>query len=145
MIVLFSGLGKNAKKEVEVGVGALAGSTILLLTVPWFFANLSGRVDLDHSGHGLYRKKPRKLTRGLCACRSTGSNPRAPIRAGGVLMILTLLPYIIVQIGGFINPKKGEGPPHAQVKWLVFSALLLTVILFALYVFYSFAHQDDQV
>lgn len=59
-------------------------------------------------------------------------------------MSLTLLPYLIVQIGGFINPKKGQGPPHAQVKWLVFSGLIMTVILFVLYLVYSFAHQDDE-
>ena len=97
MIVLFSGLGNDAKKQVEVGVGALAGSTILLLTVPWFLSNLSGRVDLDSHGHGQYRKKPKKLTRGICkGCRSTGSNPRQPIKAGSVLMSLTMLPYLIV-------------------------------------------------
>ena len=34
-IVLFSGMGPNAQEELSVGVGALAGSTIMLLTLPW--------------------------------------------------------------------------------------------------------------
>lgn len=34
-IVLFSGLGDDAQEELSVGVGALAGSTIMLLTIPW--------------------------------------------------------------------------------------------------------------
>lgn len=34
-IVLFSGMGDNAQEQLSVGVGALAGSTIMLLTVPW--------------------------------------------------------------------------------------------------------------
>ncbi|CAM9504609.1 unnamed protein product [Ectocarpus sp. 13 AM-2016] len=34
-IVLFSGMGDDAQEELSVGVGALAGSTIMLLTVPW--------------------------------------------------------------------------------------------------------------
>lgn len=34
-IVLFSGLGDDAQDELSVGVGALAGSTIMLLTIPW--------------------------------------------------------------------------------------------------------------
>lgn len=34
-IVLFSGMGDDAQDELSVGVGALAGSTIMLLTVPW--------------------------------------------------------------------------------------------------------------
>lgn len=34
-IVLFSGMGDDAQEELSVGVGALAGSTIMLLTIPW--------------------------------------------------------------------------------------------------------------
>lgn len=34
-IVLFSGMGDDAQDQLSVGVGALAGSTIMLLTVPW--------------------------------------------------------------------------------------------------------------
>ena len=34
-IVLFSGMGPDAQKQLSVGVGALAGSTIMLLTLPW--------------------------------------------------------------------------------------------------------------
>lgn len=34
-IVLFSGLGDDAQEQLSVGVGALAGSTIMLLTIPW--------------------------------------------------------------------------------------------------------------
>lgn len=37
-IVLFSGMGPNAKEQITVGVGALAGSTIMLLTIPWVLA-----------------------------------------------------------------------------------------------------------
>ena len=33
-IMLFSGLGPDAQSQLSVGVGALAGSTIMLLTVP---------------------------------------------------------------------------------------------------------------
>ena len=35
-IVLFSGLGDDAQAQLSVGIGALAGSTVMLLTVPWF-------------------------------------------------------------------------------------------------------------
>jgi len=42
--------------QLSVGVGALAGSTIMLLTIPWFLAVYAGRVDLDSSGKPVYRK-----------------------------------------------------------------------------------------
>ncbi len=111
-IVLFSGMGPEAKEQIQVGVGALAGSTIMLLTIPWFMANLGGRVDLDEHGKGKYSQRPR-LTRGLCACTTTGSNPARSVQVGAVLIALTMVPYIVVQIGGFLNPRKGEGPTHA--------------------------------
>ena len=49
-IVLFSGLGPDAQEELSVGVGALAGSTIMLLTVPWALSVFAGRVSLDDQG-----------------------------------------------------------------------------------------------
>lgn len=56
-IVFFSGFGPSAQEDLSVGMGALAGSTIMLLTVPWFLSIFAGRVDLDR-GKPVY-KKPR--------------------------------------------------------------------------------------
>eukprot|EP00663_Eupelagonemidae_sp_cell21sb_P006552 gene6552-biopygen6934 len=42
-IILFSGGGQE---DLAVGVGALAGSTIMLLTIPWSLAIIGGRVML---------------------------------------------------------------------------------------------------
>ena len=47
LMVLFSGLGDNPEEKVSIGVGALAGSTIMLLTIPWFGAVYGGRVNID--------------------------------------------------------------------------------------------------
>merc|ERR1719163_1764602 len=58
MMVLFSGLGPDAQQQVAVGVGALAGSTIMLLTLPWFIAVFCGRVPLNKTnGEPDYTKK----------------------------------------------------------------------------------------
>ena len=116
-------------------MGALAGSTIMLLTVPWFLANMGGRVDLDDEGKGKYNQRPR-LTRGYCDCRTTGSNPARSVQVGGILIALTMIPYIVVQIGGFMNPLKGQGPPHSQIKWLVFASFILAILLFIMYLVY---------
>jgi len=48
MMVLCSGLGPGAQENVSVGVGALAGSTIMLLTLPWFLALNTGRVTIKN-------------------------------------------------------------------------------------------------
>lgn len=49
-MVLFSGLGKNPQKTASVGIGTLAGSSIMLLTINWAVVLVGGRVDLDNSG-----------------------------------------------------------------------------------------------
>ena len=47
--MLFSGLGsiEKAQETLSVGVGALAGSTIMLMTIPWFISVFAGRVNMD--------------------------------------------------------------------------------------------------
>ena len=76
---------------------------------------------------------------------TTGSNPNPGVKAGGFLILITLVPYVVVQIGGFMNPKIGQGPPHEKIKWLVFSSLILCIALFVFYLIYQLKHQDDKV
>jgi len=47
-IMAFSGMGdlETAQDTLAVGVGALAGSTIMLLTVPWGLSIFAGKVDI---------------------------------------------------------------------------------------------------
>ena len=45
MIVLFSGMGPGAQESLDVGVGALAGSTIMLITIPWALSVFAGKVS----------------------------------------------------------------------------------------------------
>merc|ERR1719409_976007 len=48
MMVLFGGSAptpEEAQAGLAVSIGALAGSTIMLLTIPWTIAIISGRVD----------------------------------------------------------------------------------------------------
>merc|ERR1740138_300700 len=56
MMVMFSGLGDNPQQQVTVGVGALAGSTVMLLTLPWFIALYFGRVNIV-DGECTYKAK----------------------------------------------------------------------------------------
>ena len=46
MMVFFSGIGKNSENEIMVGVGTLAGSTIMLLTIAWWICVFGGRVEI---------------------------------------------------------------------------------------------------
>jgi len=98
MMVLFSGMNPDvneAQKEVAVGVGALAGSTIMLLTLPWFLAILAGRVDLDADGNCDYKGKLSGTKTGLT---STGVHLLPAIKENAKFMILTSMIYFVILI-----------------------------------------------
>ena len=44
------------KLQVAIGVGALAGSTVMLLTLPWFLAVFSGRVSITPENTPTYKR-----------------------------------------------------------------------------------------
>lgn len=99
MMVLFSGIGPLdvAQDQVAVGVGALAGSTIMLLCIPWFLCVLGGRVDLDEKdGTCLYGKRP-KLSpeKGLS---ETGIEPDGKVKVNAYLMLGTSVTYLMIQV-----------------------------------------------
>ena len=101
-IILFSGLGsiEQAQETLSVGVGALAGSTIMLLTVPLALSVFSGRVDLNDDGKANYLGKP-KLT-GKQSIREhlthSGVGLTEAVKHGGVIMMATTLPYFLIQV-----------------------------------------------
>jgi hypothetical protein len=55
-MILVSGLGPDAQQQLSVGVGTLAGSTIMLLTIPWLGGLLIGRCDIGPSGDAIDKK-----------------------------------------------------------------------------------------
>lgn len=66
MMVLFSGVGslEEAQYKIAVGVGALAGSTVMLLCIPWLLSIYAGRVDIEN-GVCNYKKRPKLENSGL--------------------------------------------------------------------------------
>jgi hypothetical protein len=99
---LFSGLGSIdvAQESLSVGIGALAGSTIMLLTVPWGLSVFAGRVDIVDGNKPNYTKRP-KLTEDAGwghTLTHTGVAVTDEIRHGGVIMAITTLPYFLIQV-----------------------------------------------
>lgn len=102
MIVLFSGIGplEEAQENVAVGVGGLAGSTIMLLTFPWLLAVRAGLVDMSEDGECTGYKKP---AGSRC---SPGDGPKGcqfqdGVRKNAFIMLLTSLTYFVIQIPAF--------------------------------------------
>lgn len=100
-IILFSGLGsiEDAQETLSVGVGALAGSTIMLLTLPFALSVYGGRVDIVNSNAN-YLGKPKvsEYSGFFSEVKSTGVAISEAVRHGGIIMMLTTLPYFLIQV-----------------------------------------------
>ena len=95
-IVLFSGLGPQAQSTLNVGVGALAGSTIMLLTVPWFLSVMGGRVNILN-GEARY-KSPKLVPANSFSWHETGVSVAPETRNGSRIMLISALPFLVLQI-----------------------------------------------
>jgi hypothetical protein len=99
---MFSGLGsiEVAQESLSVGIGALAGSTIMLLTVPWGLSVFAGRVDIHDGNRPNYTKRPKLTEDGgwQHTLFHTGVAVTDEIRHGGVIMAITTLPYFLIQV-----------------------------------------------
>jgi len=123
MMVLFSGLGDNAQEEVSVGVGALAGSTIMLLTLPWAISVLAGRVNLDKKGVPRYKRPPdadenwEKLSPpGNMGLLSTGVGFGSEIQDAARYMVFTMLGYFVIQGPAFFVDSRKAGDTASQLR-----------------------------
>jgi len=145
MIVLFSGLGdkSEAQEQLSVGVGALAGSTIMLLTVPWFCSLIAGRVSLDENGVGAYKKKE-KLTDPKWSLLRTGTNVKPGLKISAAIMLITSLSYLLIQGPAFKYSGKNEDSESEVASseinhehWWALAGFLMSVVMFVGYLVYQ--------
>lgn len=138
-IMLFSGLGdvEKAQETLSIGVGALAGSTIMLLTVPWALSVYAGRVDFvgedgdpTSSGDPIY-KQP-KLT--SASFSNTGVALTNEVHLGAKMMLLTTIPYFLIQIPAFFLSGDRETVSEGEKNWAMAGFVLcLSFFIFYLY------------
>ena len=128
-IILFSGLGsiETAQETLSVGVGALAGSTIMLLTVPFAMSVYGGRVNLDDNrGMPNYFGKPKlsQQSHWQKELTNTGVTLTKAVQTGGKVMVVTTLPYFLIQ-----GPAWFLHGPHDQVAkgehWWALAGLVI--------------------
>jgi len=116
MMMLFSGLGdvEKAQESVAVGVGALAGSTIMLLTIPWFLGVVGGRVDIK-DGKCQYQEQVKLTKTGLLSSLfGTGIRYKPEIKANAKIMVVTSMTYLLIQIPAYRVDSQNAG--HADLK-----------------------------
>lgn len=153
-IVLFSAMGSvdKIKQTLAVGVGALAGSTIFLLTLPWAISVWAGRVSLDESGVGNYTPargdhKLREVDR--YSLRNAGVNC-TPIKKTGYIMVITLVPYLLIQgiaFGSSCGTQQddidGKCKPSSQSMFAL-AGTVYCMVWFVLYLYYQVRYGSEE-
>jgi len=108
MMTLSSGLGPGAQDTVGAGVGVLAGSTVMLLTFPWFIAVSFGRGELKNGKCDYTIKNPKM---GLF---TSGISYGPAIAKNAKVMLLTTLLFLIIQIPAF-NVDTNHNTPEESI------------------------------
>ena len=143
-IIIFSGLGdiEKAQETLSVGVGALAGSTIMLLTIPWALCVWSGRVDLDENNGMQPSYKNPKLTKS--SIFETGVALSPEVNEGAKMMMLTTLPYFLIQIPAFFLSGDRETVSEGEKNWAM-AGFVLCIAFFVLYLYTQFKMSNDTI
>ncbi|XP_047334606.1 sodium/calcium exchanger NCL-like [Impatiens glandulifera] len=105
MLILVSGISgtkETAQSQVSVGMGLLAGSTVMLLTIIWGTCVIVGKCDIE--GHFAIDGKD---TKGLSL---TGSGVTTDIWTtyAAIIMAVSVLPFLVVQLPQVMNSTSGR-------------------------------------
>jgi len=135
-IMLFSGLGdlETAQDNLSVGVGALAGSTIMLITLSLSFSVLAGRVNVVN-GVANYKGKP-KLDASKTFFDSlftTGVSISPQVNKGSLIMMITTVSYLIIQIPASFLTDVDFRAVGKEEKYWALSGLIVCVASFVAY------------
>jgi Ca2+/Na+ antiporter len=134
--------------QLTVGIGALAGSTIMLLTVPWGLSIYLGSVPVEGASGAQYRKKQSK--RGASCGKvltGFGVTPEPSIQANAKIMLGTALIYLVIQGPAFsyaTEPSSAEvmGQLAAVEHPYALAGLVLALLSFVGYI-WAMTQQDD--
>ncbi|RLN48656.1 hypothetical protein BBJ28_00026423, partial [Nothophytophthora sp. Chile5] len=155
-IVLFSGMGPDAQEQVSVGVGALAGSTIMLLTIPWALSVFAGRVNIDENGRGNYvrpKNDPnwsKLMPAGNRDLFKTGVVLFDEIPSTAKTMIATSMIYLILQVpalfytGTASEDSKADNTKVARAeKPFAIIAFIVSMVAFFLYLYWNVQRSSE--
>ncbi|KAJ4808429.1 Calcium-binding EF-hand family protein [Rhynchospora pubera] len=128
LLILASGLSgsrETAQSQVLVGMGLLAGSTVLLLTLLWGTCVVVGKCDLSENSTSIDSQD----TKGFNLTKSGVSTDKQTSDAAKIMGI-SVLPFIIIQL-----PKVFKFNSAQRVFVLI--CLILSVLLVLAYAFYQ--------
>jgi Ca2+/Na+ antiporter len=144
MMTLCSGLQPTpaeAQATVGAGVGVLAGSTVMLLTFPWFIAVTFGRAPIEN-GKANFSKSDKS---GLL---DSGITYDGTIKQNAALMLGTTLLYLIIQVPAWfldVDTNSDTEQAAAESKWAAIGGIA-SLVAFMGYLYICFlASKEDKV
>ncbi|KAF5192115.1 Calcium-binding ef-hand [Thalictrum thalictroides] len=127
MLILVSGISgtaEEAQSQVLVGMGLLAGSTVMLLTLLWGSCVVLGKTDIAGSTTiDLQDTKRFSLT-------GSGISTDIWTSYAARIMVLSLIPFVIVQLPQILHTSSGK-------RLAVLVALIVSVALLVAYCLYQ--------
>ncbi|KAG9397101.1 Sodium/calcium exchanger protein [Carpediemonas membranifera] len=138
-IIVASCLGdpSEIQQQISVGVGTLAGSTIMLLTVSYGASMLCGRCDIVH-GRAVDKTNTRPWWDVIRS--GTSVDPDVPINAW--IMIGVSLLYAIIQIPAFFYMNSRDPGPHE--RWFAAAGAVMCFIVLLGYSTYCVCNSTMQ-
>mmetsp|Transcript_79052 Transcript_79052/g.235562 ORF Transcript_79052/g.235562 Transcript_79052/m.235562 type:complete len:527 (+) Transcript_79052:74-1654(+) len=145
-MVLFSGLGPDAQNQVSVGVGALAGSTVMLLTFPWFIAVMFGRVPLSKKdGQPMYGMPAADEEPRPGGFFAGGISFNESLQKAAKVMLATTALFLVIQFPATYEEAETSSTPKqaAAENPMAGLGLLLCVAAFCGYLVYCFKDANE--
>ncbi len=139
VMILFSGIGdpKEAQQQISVGMGTLAGSTILLLTIAWGVSLIVGRTDIVRDRYT-----------GRTMCSDVCSPGFDPLKQGvqvsrqvmfvAIGMIISVVPLVIVQASDwYFGPTLVKVRQPTYVRKAALATMIIALVGFVAYLAYQ--------
>ncbi|KAM3696991.1 hypothetical protein ACB098_06G080000 [Castanea mollissima] len=127
MLILVSGLSgstETAQSQVSVGMGLLAGSTVMLLTIIWGSCVIVGKCDLvDSVAQDAQDTKGFNLT-------ESGISTDIWTSYAAMMMVISVIPFLVVQIPQFLNSTSGG-------RLAILIGLIVSLLLLVSYCLYQ--------
>jgi len=129
IIVVSGALSANPQAQLAIGIGTLAGSTIMLLTIPWSISLCLARTDI-RNGESV---DGQRTVRGLL---KTGTTVDRDTQINAKIMIYTSISYLVVQGVAFAylhHPESGK----AVERWFALAGFIICFALMIVYCIYQ--------
>jgi len=131
-IIVASGMGDDAQEKLSVGMGTLAGSTVMLLTIAWTASLMVGRCDLDETNTSIDQ-----TLKGPFSLSNQGVTLLRDVRSGITLMMVTSLLYFVVQGADWYWGATLIGPQPAYVSTCALVTMVMCLLGFIGYIIFS--------